>query len=257
MKKLYIVLILSIAFIGNAQELQDWQVGITANTFVFSRINPDYNPQKAKQNLINGHGFGISIEKNWNPSWGIKTGLIYNNQNQKYDNFFHNGNVYTSTVNMDFSYYKLPVTIQYTHQIKENLYLIINQGVQMSLLNDYKTIIDSELGIETLTPNFINGIAKQSFITPVEYYYKIENYGWIYKNRTYGIVGSVGIKGILAKKLTYSTSIKYEYDITSADTDKAYFSENFNTKNFCIGLEFGMQYHFSLTGCSYCKNQPH
>ena len=233
--------ILGISFTGNAQDITDWQVGFNLNPFIFSRINSDYKPQKAKQDFPNGFGFGLTIEKNWNDNWGFKTGFEYSNQNQKYDNYWYTGNVITSTVNADFKYYKIPLTVQYSRELKEKLYLIFNQGIQMSILNDYKTIIEDELEFKTIKPNFSN------------FYDKINNknwtqndYGWIYKKQTFGLIGSIGLKGFLSERFSYSTNLRYEYDLSSSDDDKGFFSENHDTKNFRLGLELGLQYHFSI-----------
>lgn len=252
MKKLVIAFIFGIALSGNAQDLNNWQVGFNVNPFIYSRINSDYKPEKAKQNFPNGFGYGLTIEKNWNEHWGFKTGFEFSNQNQKYDNYAYTGNVYKTTVNADFKYYKIPVTIQYYYPIKENLYVTFNQGFQISLLNDYKTIIEDEIDYTTITPNYYN------FYDPTtNTNFPRNDYGWIYKKQTYGIIGSIGLKGFLSKKVSYSTNLRYEYDLSSADTEKAYFSDNHNTKNFRLGLELGLQYQFSLAGCNFCKNQPH
>lgn len=47
MKKFLVAFILGISFSGNAQDITDWQVGFNLNPFIFSRINSDYEPQKA------------------------------------------------------------------------------------------------------------------------------------------------------------------------------------------------------------------
>ena len=253
MKKLVIALIFGIALSGNAQDLNNWQVGLNLNPFIYSRINSDYKPEKAKQNFPNGFGYGLTIEKNWNEHWGIKTGFEYSKQNQKYDNYWFTGNVYKSTVSADFKYYKFPITVQYFYPIRENLYLTFNQGIQIAQLNDYKTVIDDELQILTITPDIYHFYYKQSNTENLD---KTDR-NLIYKKQTYGIIGSIGLKGFLTKKISYSTNLRYEYDLSSADTEKAFFSDNHNTKNFRLSLELGLQYQFSLAGCSFCKNQPH
>jgi hypothetical protein len=260
MKKTIIALIMLVSFVGNAQDLEKWQVGFNLNPFIFNRINSDYEPQKAKQDILNGFGIGVTIEKNWNEHWGIKTGFEYSWQNEKYDNYWFTGNVYKTTVDADFNYYKIPITVQYYHPITEKLFLTFNQGFQVSLLSDYKTIIEDELEYLTITPDQYDFISKRSPKDSNTHY----NYGWFYKKQTFGLIGSIGLKGFLSQKISYSTNLRYEYDLSGADTEMNFFSYNENTlstypntKNFRLGLELGLQYNFSLAGCGYCKNQKH
>lgn len=241
LRQLILICIVSIPLLGRAQDLTDWQLGISLSPFIFNRINSDYQPEKAKQDFPNGMGFGLTIEKNWNEHWGIKTGVEYTTQNKKYDNFIYEGGTeYLNTVNADFTYYKVPITIQYLCPIKGNLYLTFSQGGQVSFLDNYKTVIDSELRTQTYNGNTIYGYNKTSGAT-----YNT-NYGWIYEKQTYGFIGSIGLKGFFSEKFSYSTSLRYQYDLTSSDSDNNFFSENNNTKNFCLGLELGIQYHFSI-----------
>jgi hypothetical protein len=241
LKKIIVIFILGNSLAINAQYINDWQVGISLTPFIFSRINSDYQPEKAKQDFPNGFGFGLTIEKNWNENWGIKTGVEYSTQNQKYDNFiYEGGTVYLNTVDADFTYYKVPITVQYFYPIKDNLYLTFNQGFQVSFLNDYKTVVDSDLRTQTFEGNTIYGYIKTSGATYTD------DYGSIYKNQTYGITGSIGLKGFFSEKISYSTNLRYQYDLTSSDSDNGFFSDNNNTKNFCLGLELGLQYHFSI-----------
>jgi len=250
LKKIILIFILGTSLTGNAQDLSDWQVGINLNPFIFSRINPDYKPQKARQDFPNGFGFGLTIEKNWNEKWGVKTGFEYSKQNQKYDRFlYESGSGYLNTINADFNYYKVPITVQYFYPLKENLYLTFNQGFQVTFLNTYKTIIDNELRTEIFEGSIIYGYNKSNNVA------FSNNYYWIYKKQTYGITGSIGLKGFLSEKISYSTNIRYQYDLTTSDSDKGFFSDNNNTKNFCLGLELGLQYHFSI-GARF-NSSPH
>lgn len=58
-------------------------------------------------------------------------------------------------------------------------------------------------------------------------------------------------------------NLRYEYDLTRADINPITslepdnWGDLTNTRNFRIGLELGVQYHFSLEGCDFCKNQLH
>jgi hypothetical protein len=248
-KKLVIALLLGISYMGNAQELNNWQVGLNLNPFIFSRINSDYPFEKSKQDFPNGFELGLTIEKNWNEHWGFKTGIEYSKQNQKYVGK-HIPDIGANIVS-DFNYYKIPFSVQYSIPIKENLYLTFNQGFQFSLLNDYKTVFDDDL--QTIT------IHNSSYIfdSKTDNGYGVSNTDWYYKKNTLGLIGSIGLKGFLAKRLSYATNLKYEYDLTKADAFGFYIGTNDNTKNFRIGLELGLQYHFSLKGCGYCDLQKH
>ena len=262
MKKLVITLLLGISFFASAQDLNNWQVGINLNSFVFSRINNDqkyspgsYTSEKSKQDFPNGYGVGLTIEKNWNPHWGFKTGFEYANQNQKYitDTAYY-ANDYETTLNVTINYYKIPVTIQYYFPLKEKLYLIFNQGIQTSFLGRYKTIIDDKVQTYVYT--------NETFQTDHKYYNQPEYHGFvtglpdIYKKSTFGILGSVGLKGFLSERLSWTTNLRYEYDLTYADAI-AINTQTTNTRNFRLGLELGLQYNFSLIGCKICENQKH
>lgn len=251
-KKTIVLLLLSIPLWGNAQSIEDWQVGINLNPFYFDWNSNDQGLTDVHQNIPNGLAFGLTVEKNWNTHWGIKTGVEYSKQNKKYDDAQYSGNVYLADINMDFKYYKIPLTIQYSHPINKNRYLTFNQGIQFSFLNDYKTTIDDALQSTIFTPNqrvFISKInANDSNNT---------NPGWIYKKNTFGIIGSVGIKGFLTKKISFSTNLRYEYDLTYSDLDEYYILNKNKANNFRLGLELGLQYHFSLKGCGFCALQKH
>jgi hypothetical protein len=254
-KKLVIALLLGISYIGNAQKLNNWQVGINLNPFVFSRINSENKPAKDKQDFPNGFGFGLTVEKNWNEHWGIKSGIEYSSQNQKYKDYY-SGNFYEGTQNSDFKYFKIPLTLQFSLPLNEKTFLTFNQGFQVSILNDYKTTIEDPLNYgviengqyETTGLGIFSGMNSKA---KDEYY----------KKTTFGIIGSIGYKFLLSKRFSYGVNLRYEYDLTSADNKSVYTYSysglNDNTKNFRIGLELGLQYHFSLAGCDYCDRQKH
>ncbi len=245
MKKLIIAFILGVSLTGNAQDITDWQVGININPFFFTRINPGSYFSKDKQNLPNGLGYGMTFEKNWNEHWGVKTGFEYSKQNEKY--FFDSVGDNTS-IKTNFEYYKMPITIQYYHPLNEKLYLIFNQGVQFSFLKYYKTVIEDEYQIRTQTSDYYEYISYQQ--PESNQYYSEE--GKMHKKTLFGIIGSIGLKGFLSDKISYSTNLRYEYDFTTAD-NFPYYSSSPNssdtdkpTHNFRLGLELGLQYHFSI-----------
>ncbi len=124
-------MILSISFAGNTQDITDWQVGINLNPFFFTRINSNFPYNKDKQDLPNGFGYGLTIEKNWNDSWGVKTGFEYSKQNEKY--FFDVVGDNTS-IKSSFEYYKTPITVQYYYRLKEKLFLTFNQSKLLKLI---------------------------------------------------------------------------------------------------------------------------
>lgn len=258
MKKLIIVFFFSFSLTGNAQDLKNWQVGINLNPFLFSRINSKFPYEKDKQDFPNGFGYGITIEKNWNEQWGIKTGFENTKQNEKY--FFKEvGN--NTKIKSSFEYYKIPVTVQYSYPLKEKLFLTFNQGLQFSFLKYYKTVFRDEYQVRTLSSEYYEFI---SFQFPEQNQLVYGDYNdIIHEKNIYGIIGSIGLKGFISDKISYSTNLRYEYDINSAD-NLPYFSatpgnteQEGTTHNLRIGLELGVQYHFSLGGCDFCDNQKH
>lgn len=61
------------------------------------------------------------------------------------------------------------------------------------------------------------------------------------------MVGSIGLKYFIANKFSISSNIRYEYDITDADNNGYYKTEDWKpVHNFRLGLELGIQYHFSI-----------
>lgn len=257
MKKLVIAFILGIALKGNAQDLTDWQIGLNLNPFIFSRINGNENLKKDKQIFPNGFGFGLTIEKNWNEHWGIKTGFESCKQNQKYSFFYSNSSLNQFTINADFTYYKIPLTIQYYYPIKGKLFLTINQGFQYSILNKYKILEDNHYSGYTIRENGIhevidNVVGNQKAFEESPF-----------KKTLFGIIGSIGLKGFILDELSYSTNLRYEYDLTKSDIygitvfdNSGNWGDITNSKNFRIGLELGIQYHFSLDKVFF-DGRPH
>ena len=244
MKKIIITLILSIPILGNAQNITDWQVGFNVNPFMFTRVNSNFSYERSKQDIPNGFGFGLTIEKNWNEHWGIKTGFESTKQNEKYFFDWLNPNTFTTST---FKYYKIPITIQYSYPLSEKLYLTFNQGIQYSSLKYFKTIIKDDLQMITFSSNYGESIF---FENPEQ---NNQSYGNFQDNAhlrdLFGIIGSVGFKGFITDKITYSTNLRYEYDFSNADKIAYYYFEkngNSKTHNFRLGLELGFQYHFSI-----------
>ena len=153
MKKSLTILALCLYSIMNAQDLTDWQVGINLNPFIFSRIANNVISDKNNNNLPNGFGFGLTLEKNWNDNWGIKTGLEFSTQTQKYSFDCPCDNDFESKVK--YTYYKTPIAIQYQFPVSSESYLNFNQGLQVSFLNDYQYIREDNY---------------QKFVTTNEYY---------------------------------------------------------------------------------------
>jgi hypothetical protein len=256
MKKLVIAFFLCFFSITNAQNLNDWQVGVNLSPFIFSRINPKFHFQKDRQNFPNGLGYGLTIEKNWNEHWGFKTGFETTKQNEKY--FFNTGN--TTKIKSSFEYYKVPLTIQYYYSLNEKLFLTFNQGIQLSNLKYFKTVIKDDYQMITLSSNYVESIF---FEHPEQ---NNQNYGYyqdnLHNKNLFGIIGSIGLKGYLTNKISYSTNLRYEFDINSSDNLPYYSATPNNTKpegtthNFRLGLELGLQYHFSLDFVRF-DNRPH
>lgn len=252
MKKTATILILMLNVISYSQELTNWQVGVSLNPFVFSRIISNSNYVKDKQDVPNSFGYGLTLEKNWNEHWGIKTGFESTKQNDKY---FSKDTGFNITVRSSFEYYKTPLTIQYYYPLKENLYLTFNQGFQFSKLNYIKSEFNQgDFFYQILTSDYYEVINNK---VPSQNK-KIFDKQIVYRENLFGIIGSVGLKGFLSKKISYSTNLRYEYDISDSDEIKFEFVGN-STKpihNFRLGLELGLQYNFSLDHYRFNKS-PH
>lgn len=252
MKKTATILILILTIASYSQELTNWQVGINVNPFVFSRINSDYIYKKDKQDFLNGFGFGLTLEKNWDEHWGIKTGFESTKQNDKY---FSTDTGFRVTLKSSFEYYKIPITLQYYYPLRENLYLIFNQGFQFSILNYIKS--ESNQGdffYQILTSDYYEVINNE---VPSQNK-KIFDKQIVYRENLFGIIGSIGLKGFLSRKISYSTNLRYEYDISDSEIKNPYFKESSTkaTHNFRLGLELGLQYNFSLDHYRFNKS-PH
>lgn len=252
MRKFVIVLFLGVSFAGNTQNLNNWQVGLNINPFIFTRFSPDFIPEKEDNNYPNGFGFGVTIEKNWNEHWGIKTGIEYTKQNEKY--FVNDNSADNTYIDLSLEYYKSPLMIQYSNLLKENLYLTFNQGIQFSFLNYYKMVEAGDYQIRTFTSNYAEFIFYQNSNNNQYYSGK----GIFYNETLFGIIGSVGLKYFISNKFSLSSNLRYEYDLSDADNTVYYKIENWRSvHNFRIGLELGLQYNFSLKGCGYCEGQKH
>lgn len=254
MRILIITIVILLSIQVKAQEIDDWQVGINFSPFFFTRINSKLPFDSDKQDLPNGIGFGLTIEKKWSAKWGIKTSFEFSKQNEKYFVPGH-GEKLKST----FEYYKLPITMQYHYPLSNKLFLTVNQGIQFSYLKYYKTVISSDYEIRTYSSNYADMIF---FLNPENNVVNPNFNGINHKDFLYGIIGSVGIKGYITDKISYSTNLRYEYDLNTAD-DLPYYSSTLGvrkqegtTNNFRLGLELGIQYHFSLGGQRFDKS-PH
>jgi hypothetical protein len=248
MRKFLIVFLLGISFTGNAQDLKNWQVGLNLNPFFFTQFSPDFYPEKKDNNYPNGFGYGITIEKNWNKHWGFKTGFESTKQKEKY--FVNDNSADNIHITQNFEYYKVPITIQYSYPLKEKLFLTFNQGFQFSFLKYVKIVETGDYQIRTFTSDYYEYV----FFEHPEQNQLVYEKQKGYKENLFGIIGSIGLKGFLSKKITYSTNLRYEYDFTDAD-NFLYFKSGDNPKpthNFRLGLELGLQYNFSLGGCSFC-----
>lgn len=251
MKKGIVFFVLFIATIGNAQDISKWQVGINLNPFFFTRISPDFSPEKQNNHYPNGFGAGITLEKNWNEHWGVKTGFEWSEQTEKYAVIENSAD--NTKISLKFIYYKVPLCIQYSYPLKEKLFLTFNQGIQFLYLDYFKEISSGNYQIFTGTPDYYEYVF---FEHPENNrYVTVDNRGKGFSQTLFGVIGSVGIKGFLSKKISYSTNIRYEFDLTDADKSPSYKTSDWApTHNLRIGLELGLQYHFSLSHCGFCEN---
>lgn len=251
MRKSIIVFFLGISFAGNAQDLNNWQVGLNINPFIFTRFSPDFIPEKKDNNYPNGFCFGITFEKNWNEHWGIKTGMEYAKQTEKY--IYNDKSVDNRKFILSFDYFKIPLTLQYYYPLKENLFLTLNQGIQFSTLFYFKTIDSDVFGISTFTSNYSERIVYSD--SSQNSYYNGNNH--MYKESLFGVIGSIGFKYFVSNRISLSSNLRYEYDLTDADKTNLKVVNGRPTHNFRIGLELGFQYNLSLKGCGYCEGQKH
>jgi hypothetical protein len=247
------IFILFITLTSNAQDIINWQIGFNLNPFFFTRISTQTYFIKDKQDVPNGFGYGLTLEKNWNTHWGIKTGFESTKQNEKY--YANEISADDTRTTLTLEYYKIPLTIQYYYPIQEKLFLTFNQGIQLSSLKYYKTVLAGNFQKQTYSSNYNEFISYQFPESTSLTYGDFEEY--LHKKYLFGILGSIGLKGFLTNRNSYSTNLRYEYDLTSADLIK-YFSripfdkEKPITNNFRLGLELGLQYNFSLGGCKTC-----
>ena len=237
MRIIFLVIILGIVLTGNTQNLSQWQIGLNVNPFLFNRIEKSNILKNGKQNFPNGFGFGLTLEKNWNEKFGIKTGVEYCTQNQlyifKYNPIQQVGN---NKIDATVSYFRIPVSLQYSKQLNDVYFITIGQGIQYSMLINFKVLEGFEND---------SNLARR----PDE----------VYKNNLIGSISTIGIKRLLSERFFISLSVRYEIDFTKADNTfiHSFKDINFGTelgRNSRIGLEFGIQYHFSLDNVRFNKN---
>lgn len=239
--KFFTIFFLLCAYSASAQELTNWQVGINANPFLFYKLNTVSYFDREKQDFPNGFGFGITIEKNWNERWGFKTGFESTSQNEKY--FVKDNSEDNTRFSTCFKYYKIPLTVQYYIPIKHNLYFTLNQGVQVSILKSFKSVILTNSQRITYSSDYGEIIF---FDTPEDNNITYGDFNeTFYENTLLGAIGSIGLKGFISERISYSTNLRYEYDFTNPDKLPIYPNSK-TVHNFRIGLEFGLQYNFSI-----------
>jgi hypothetical protein len=237
MRKIFIALLMLPTLLANAQKSSDFEVGFNLYVFEFLRKNNDTLYKEDKQNIPNGYSIGFTLEKNWNEKWGIKIGLDYSSQNEVH----YMRSIEAYGVRTRFNYYKVPLSVQFFHKLNSKMHLSVNQGIQISLLKYFKTVITNYHVVTTITPTYIEQLNTQLQSN----YFAYEDNNNLYKKMLFGIVGSAGIKGILSNKLSYSANIRYEYDITLDKIIYIYYDpihSNLMTHNFRIGIELGLQY---------------
>lgn len=251
-QKLVAILFLFCSFFSNSQNLTNWQVGINVNPFLFSKLNTSLNFKRDKQDFPNGFGFGLTVEKNWNERWGFKTGFESTNQNEKY--FVDENSADDTHIKSSFKYYKIPFTIQYYYPLNEKMFVTFNQGVQISVLRYFKTIKSGVYQSIIYSSDYGESVF---YLQPQNNNYNYGSFNDVFHNKNlFGIVGSIGLKGFFSEKISYSTNLRYEYDFTNPDKFQYYANYDASIHNFRIGLEFGLQYNFSINNSRFNKN-PH
>ncbi len=243
MKKILVLLIFNCIINLNcySQYTNDWQLGLNLSPFYFTRFNPDYFPKKQDNKIPNGFGYGLTVEKNWNENWGVKTGIEITNQKEKY--FVDEDSADNKKIIASFEYYQIPLTIQYYYEINEKTFITLNQGLQFSKLKYVKNELIGDFEKQTLTPDYFESIF---FRNPALNYIIYEKQK-AYNENLFGITGSIGIKRFFLDKFSYSTNLFYNYDFTNSEFFSTYNEPNKSvTNNFRIGLEIGIQYHFTI-----------
>ena len=239
--KLVTLFILVFSNLSSAQELTNWQVGINANPFLFYKLNTVSYFDRVKQDFPNGFGLGVTIEKNWNERWGFKTGFEITSQNEKY--FVNDNSEDNTRFTTSFKYYKIPLTVQYYIPINQKLFVTINQGVQVSILKSFESIILTNSQRITYSSDYGENIF---FDTPADNTITYGDFNNTFYNKNlFGAIGSVGLKGFISDRISYSSNLRYEYDFTNSDKTPIYPNSK-TVHNFRIGLEFGLQYNFSI-----------
>lgn len=243
LNKIICGLLLMFPFLGTAQSLENWQVGVKAATFYFGRANSTALYEKGTQNFPNGYSFGLTLEKNWNPKWGFKTGLEYSNQNFKYITEAW-GPPYPMVT--EFEYFKTPLALQISIPVNDQkgLFLTFEQGFQVSFLTDYLVVIEGSSSRTIYSPgkhvSYRNGELMEN-----------RDVHWYFNKITFGLIGSAGFKKFLAENWSMSAKLLYEYDLTDADNGPLFRTdtpgwEAKSTHNYRIGIGLGVQYHFNF-----------
>ena len=110
----------------------------------------------------------------------------------------------------------------------------------LSFLMNYKTINENQTYFKNLfTPNNL-----EIFIYDPPFYNNIE-WNYLYNKINLGLTGSFGIKGFISDKLSYSSNIRYDYDLSNSGS---FFNMNDQpvqkVNNLNIGLDLGIQFHY-------------
>jgi hypothetical protein len=235
-KNIFLILLTTNTYV-NAQDVKNWQIGLNLNPFLFSKLGNENVLSKDNQKYPNGVGFGLTIEKNWNDNWGIKSGFDYTTQKINYK--ISDSSENEPRVTTEYEYFKAPLSIQYYHLLNEKFYLIFSQGFQISFLNYFRTVYEDKLQRIVYSSNFGETIV---FNNPENSSQSNGDCNAIFHNpQLFGILGSIGVKKYINERFSYTMLVKYEYDFTSPDKTQYYLNSK-KSHNFRIGFEFGLQF---------------
>lgn len=265
LKKIILLFFLGVSFLGNAQDLKGFHIGVSVMPFHFWYQNKNFKNEDTKlkndNTIINGFATGINSGYFFNNNWSINVGFEYANQINRFLR------AYQSTTNSDgqttdyfnsdnyeqtkLNYFKVPITVQYLFSSNRNIRFYISQGLQVSFLNnyEYKILQTNENGKQSVYIANPRTISQSGNLFPEQNMNKENQLDWYNKN-VVGYVSNYGIKYSISDNLFLTSSLRFEYDFSNTD-GKVFEYKNATTHNIRTGIELALSYKFEKKcGCS-------